>query len=103
MIQITKFLNDNGSPFTVNIYPFISLYIDSNFPVEYVFFDGNATPVNDGGTTYTNMFDANYDSLVWALQKNGFTNMGIIVEIDYATMIRHRLEIINIGDFNLNI
>ncbi|KAK9076850.1 hypothetical protein SSX86_005184 [Deinandra increscens subsp. villosa] len=79
MIQITKFLNDNGSPFTVNIYPFISLYLNPNFPVEYAFFDGNATPVNDGGTTYTNMFDANYDTLVWALQKNGFTNMGIIV------------------------
>ncbi|KVI01443.1 glucan endo-1,3-beta-glucosidase 6-like [Cynara cardunculus var. scolymus] len=79
MIQITKFLNDNGSPFTVNIYPFISLYIESSFPVEYAFFDGNATPVNDGGTTYTNMFDANYDTLVWALQKNGFTNMGIII------------------------
>ncbi|KAL4571186.1 hypothetical protein LXL04_017939 [Taraxacum kok-saghyz] len=79
IFQITKFLNDNGSPFTVNIYPFISLYIDSNFPVEYAFFDGQATPVNDGGTTYTNMFDANYDTLVWALQKNGFPNMGIIV------------------------
>ncbi|PWA89437.1 glycoside hydrolase family 17, X8 domain-containing protein [Artemisia annua] len=79
MFQITKFLNDNGSPFTVNIYPFISLYIDSNFPVEYAFFDGQGTPVNDGGTTYTNMFDANYDTLVWALQKNGFPNMGIIV------------------------
>ncbi|KAK9055293.1 hypothetical protein SSX86_026375 [Deinandra increscens subsp. villosa] len=79
MFQITKFLNDNGSPFTVNIYPFISLYIDSNFPVEYAFFDGKATPVDDGGTTYTNMFDANYDTLVWALQKNGFPNMGIIV------------------------
>nr|XP_043622540.1 glucan endo-1,3-beta-glucosidase 6-like [Erigeron canadensis] len=79
IFQITKFLNDNGSPFTVNIYPFISLYIDSNFPVEYAFFDGQATPVNDGGATYTNMFDANYDTLVWALQKNGFPNMGIIV------------------------
>ncbi|KAJ0800472.1 putative glucan endo-1,3-beta-D-glucosidase [Helianthus annuus] len=79
MIKITKFLNDNGSPFTVNIYPFISLYINPNFPVEYAFFDGNATPVNDGGTTYTNVFDANYDTLVWALQKNGFANMGIIV------------------------
>ncbi|CAH1432554.1 unnamed protein product [Lactuca virosa] len=79
IFQITKFLNDNGSPFTVNIYPFISLYIDSNFPVEYAFFDGQATPVNDGGTTYTNMFDANYDTLVWALQKNGLANMGIIV------------------------
>ncbi|KAL8223080.1 hypothetical protein R6Q57_020479 [Mikania cordata] len=79
MFQITKFLNDNGSPFTVNIYPFISLYLSPNFPVEYAFFDGNATPLNDGGTSYTNMFDANYDTLVWALQKNGFTNMAIIV------------------------
>ncbi|KAD4180039.1 hypothetical protein E3N88_28630 [Mikania micrantha] len=79
MFQITKFLNDNGSPFTVNIYPFISLYLSPDFPVEYAFFDGNATPLNDGGTSYTNMFDANYDTLVWALQKNGFTNMAIIV------------------------
>lgn len=79
MIQITKFLNDNGSPFTVNIYPFISLYLSPDFPVEYAFFDGKATPVQDGGTIYTNMFDANYDTLVWSLQKNGFTNMGIIV------------------------
>ncbi|XP_071737093.1 glucan endo-1,3-beta-glucosidase 6-like [Rutidosis leptorrhynchoides] len=79
MVQITKFLNENGSPFTVNIYPFISLYLSSDFPVEYAFFDGKATPLTDGGTIYTNMFDANYDTLVSALQRNGFTNMGIIV------------------------
>ncbi|KAI7987305.1 Glucan endo-1,3-beta-glucosidase 5 [Camellia lanceoleosa] len=33
MLEIVKFLNDNGGPFTVNIYPFISLYLDSNFPL----------------------------------------------------------------------
>ncbi|KAK3016010.1 hypothetical protein RJ639_006734 [Escallonia herrerae] len=86
MIQIVKFLNDNNAPFTVNIYPFISLYTDSNFPVEYAFFDGNASPINDGGTNYYNMFDANHDTLVWALQKNGFANMPIIVgEIGWPT------------------
>ncbi|KAH9614777.1 hypothetical protein KSS87_013044 [Heliosperma pusillum] len=86
MIQIIKFLSDNGAPFTVNIYPFISLYTDANFPVEYAFFDGNAAPVNDGGTNYYNMFDANYDTLVWALQKNGFGNMPIkIGEIGWPT------------------
>lgn len=86
MLPIIKLLSDTGSPFTVNIYPFISLYIDSNFPVEYAFFDGNGTPVNDGGTTYTNMFDANHDTLVWALQKNGFPNLPIIVgEIGWPT------------------
>lgn len=86
MLPIIKLLSDTGSPFTVNIYPFISLYIDSNFPVEYAFFDGNGTPLNDGGMTYTNMFDANHDTLVWALQKNGFPNLPIIVgEIGWPT------------------
>lgn len=86
MIQIVKFLSDNNAPFTVNIYPFISLYIDSNFPVEYAFFDGNASPLNDGGTSYYNMFDANHDTLVWALNKNGFQNLPIIVgEIGWPT------------------
>lgn len=86
MINIVKFLSDSGSPFTVNIYPFISLYSDPNFPVEYAFFDGNASPIVDGGTSYFNMFDANYDTLVWALQKNGFGNLPIIVgEIGWPT------------------
>ena len=67
MVAIVKFLSDNGGPFIVNIYPFISLYIDSNFPVEYAFFDGNPLPFVDGKATYSNMFDANYDTLMWAL------------------------------------
>lgn len=86
MLAIVKFLSDNGAPFTVNIYPFISLYTDDNFPVEYAFFDGNASPINDGGTNYYNMFDANHDTLVWALQRNGFGNLPIIVgEIGWPT------------------
>ncbi|KAK4713843.1 hypothetical protein R3W88_019750 [Solanum pinnatisectum] len=39
-----------------------------------------------GGTIYTNMFDANHDTLVWALKKNGFGNLPIIVgEISWPT------------------
>nr|GMD54551.1 glucan endo-1,3-beta-glucosidase 6-like [Ipomoea batatas] len=86
VLQMVKFLSDNGCPFTVNIYPFISLYNDPSFPVDYAFFDGDATPLNDGGTSYNNMFDANHDTLVWALQKNGFGNLPIIVgEIGWPT------------------
>ncbi|KAL8139657.1 hypothetical protein V2J09_005678 [Rumex salicifolius] len=94
MLQIVKFLSSNDAPFTVNIYPFISLYTDPNFPVEYGMFDGDATPIVDGGTSYYNMFDANYDTLVWALQRNGFTNMPIIIgEIGWPTD----------GDINANL
>jgi glucan endo-1,3-beta-glucosidase 5/6 len=86
MLAIVKFLNDNSAAFTVNIYPFISLYSDPNFPVEYAFFDGNASPIVDGSNTYTNMFDANLDTLVWALRKNGYGNLPIIVgEVGWPT------------------
>ncbi|KAJ7980504.1 Glucan endo-1,3-beta-glucosidase [Quillaja saponaria] len=35
MISIIKFLNDNAAPLTINIYPFLSLYADPNFPKDY--------------------------------------------------------------------
>lgn len=86
MVQIVKFLSQNNAPFTVNIYPFISLYEDPNFPVDYAFFNGFSDPLNDNGKIYDNVFDANYDTLVWALNKNGFGNMPIIVgEIGWPT------------------
>ncbi|XP_058068627.1 glucan endo-1,3-beta-glucosidase 6 [Magnolia sinica] len=86
MLTIIKFLSDNAAPFTVNIYPFISLYLDSDFPTSYAFFDGASSPVNDGGTIYNNVFDANHDTLVWALQKNGYGNLPIIIgEIGWPT------------------
>lgn len=86
MVQIVTFLNNNGAPFTVNIYPFISLYNDANFPLDYAFFDGVTTPIDDNGRIYTNVFDANYDTLIWAMQKHGYGNMTILVgEIGWPT------------------
>ncbi|KAK7835771.1 glucan endo-1, partial [Quercus suber] len=86
MLAIFKFLIHNNGVIAVNINPFISLYTDPNFPIEYVFFDEKATPIHDGGKTYYNMFDANYDTLVWALNRNGFGNLPITVgEIGWPT------------------
>jgi glucan endo-1,3-beta-glucosidase 5/6 len=86
MITIVKFLSDNGGAFTVNIYPFISLYNDPDFPVDYAFFEGASSPIVDGSVTYTNMFDANYDTLAWTLKKNGFGNLPIIIgEVGWPT------------------
>ncbi|KAG1364167.1 glucan endo-1,3-beta-glucosidase 6 [Cocos nucifera] len=95
MVSIVQFLSDNAAPFTVNIYPFISLYNDPNFPIDYAFFNGTpASPVVDGSITYTNVFDANHDTLIWSLQKNGFGNLTVIVgEIGWPTD----------GDMNANI
>lgn len=86
MTQIVQFLNKNGAPFTVNIYPFLSLYGNDDFPFNYAFFDGVDNPVNDNGTPYTNVFDANFDTLVAALKSVGYGDLPILVgEVGWPT------------------
>ncbi|KAJ7542352.1 hypothetical protein O6H91_10G102300 [Diphasiastrum complanatum] len=94
MLSIVSFLDKIGAPFTINLYPFISLHQDPNFPREFAFFDGDSPPVLDGSNTYTNVFDASYDLLVAALRDAGYSNMPIIVgEVGWPTD----------GDINANV
>ncbi|GAB4851444.1 hypothetical protein Ancab_030846 [Ancistrocladus abbreviatus] len=87
MTQIVEFLSQNNAPFTVNIYPFLSLYGNDNFPINYAFFDGGSSIVDGGnGITYTNVFDANFDTLVSSLKAVGLGNLTIIVgEVGWPT------------------
>lgn len=86
MKDIVEFLNSNKAPFMVNIYPFLSLYLNPDFPVDFAFFDGAGKSINDKGKTYSNVFDANYDTLVWSLKKIGLPDMKIIVgEVGWPT------------------
>nr|CAD1839331.1 unnamed protein product [Ananas comosus var. bracteatus] len=86
MTQLVSFLNSNGSPFLVNIYPFLSLYQNSDFPQDYAFFDGSSHPVVDGSNVYYNAFDGNYDTLVAALNKIGYGSMPIAIgEVGWPT------------------
>ncbi|XP_045804808.1 glucan endo-1,3-beta-glucosidase 5 [Trifolium pratense] len=77
--QLVQFLNSNGSPFVVNIYPFLSLYDNGDFPGDYAFFQGTTHAVTDGSNVYTNAFDGNYDTLVSALGKLGYGQMPIVI------------------------
>lgn len=86
MIQIAEFLHQNKAPFVVNIYPFLSLYQNPDFPFEYAFFDDGGRTINDKNVSYTNVFDANYDTLVWTLRKNGVSDLKILVgEVGWPT------------------
>ncbi|CAN4075396.1 unnamed protein product [Withania somnifera] len=86
MTQIVQFMSQNSAPFTVNIYPFLSLYANEHFPVDFAFFDGVSNPIVDNGFTYTNVFDANFDTLVSALKAAGVGNMTILVgEVGWPT------------------
>lgn len=86
MLSIIKFLSDNGGALTINIYPFLSLQADPDFPKEYAFFNNTAKPVVDGSISYTNVLDANFDTCIAALEKNGFPSLPVIVgEIGWPT------------------
>lgn len=86
VVKISRFLDQNNCPFMVNIYPFLSLYEDEDFPLEFAFFDGGGKGVQDQNIQYTNMFDANLDNLTYSLKKTGARNVKIIVgEIGWPT------------------
>ncbi|KAL9224484.1 hypothetical protein vseg_000512 [Gypsophila vaccaria] len=85
-LEILQVLHENNSPFTVNIYPFLSLYGNDHFPIDFAFFDGSNVPIRDQGVVYTNVFDANFDTLVSAMNKAGYSDMDIIVgEVGWPT------------------
>ncbi|PKA66154.1 Glucan endo-1,3-beta-glucosidase 5 [Apostasia shenzhenica] len=86
MTQLVSFLNSNGSPFIVNIYPFLSLYQSADFPQDYAFFEGSSHPVVDGGNMYYNAFDGNFDTLVASLNRLGYGQMPIVIgEVGWPT------------------
>jgi hypothetical protein len=88
MTEMVRFLSRSGAPLTVNIYPFLSLYGNDDFPLDYAFFDGagKAKPVVDGRVNYTNVFDANFDTLVSALKRVGFGRLPVMIgEVGWPT------------------
>ncbi|KAF6142296.1 hypothetical protein GIB67_040003, partial [Kingdonia uniflora] len=86
MTQLVSFLNSNGSPFVVNIYPFLSLYGNSDFPQDYAFFEGTSHSVTDGQNVYSNAFDGNLDTLVAALSRMGYNKCQLSLERSKSTL-----------------
>ncbi|KAL4195182.1 hypothetical protein AMTRI_Chr05g63300 [Amborella trichopoda] len=76
MKEIVHFLNEHNCPFMVNIYPFLSLYQNKNFPVDFAFFDGGSKPINDKGLSYLNCGVANRWYFINGLIKNLANNKG---------------------------
>ncbi|KAG8367400.1 hypothetical protein BUALT_Bualt16G0068000 [Buddleja alternifolia] len=100
-LQIIEYLYSNDAPFVVNIYPFLSLYANTYFPIDYAFFDGYGKGLRDGNVIYTNVFDANYDTLVWSLTKAGYPDMKIIIgEVGWPTDGDKHANIQNAKKFN---
>ncbi|KAJ0086242.1 hypothetical protein Patl1_09366 [Pistacia atlantica] len=82
MSSILGFLADTGAPFMINAYPYFAYRGNpSTVDMEYALL-GNATGVNDPkGFVYTNMLDAQIDSVRSAINALGFGNGSIEITV----------------------
>ncbi|XP_038977419.1 glucan endo-1,3-beta-glucosidase-like [Phoenix dactylifera] len=77
---IIQFLNENGAPLLVNVYPYFS-YVDNqgSIDINYALFTSSGTVVQDGQYSYQNLFDAMVDAVYAALENVGGSNVAIVV------------------------
>ncbi|XP_057949200.1 glucan endo-1,3-beta-glucosidase-like [Malania oleifera] len=79
MAPLLHFLQDSRSPLMINAYPFISYTNNAkHISLDFALFrSGNV--VQDGGLTYNNLFDATIDAFVFAMEKEGFAGVPVVL------------------------
>lgn len=86
MNAIVGLLKQYDSPFIVNLYPYLSLYQDQNFPVNFAFFEGTGNPLIDGANSYSNVLEASIDSVGYSLAAANAPDMPIVLgEVGWPT------------------
>ncbi|KAJ3691692.1 hypothetical protein LUZ61_020856 [Rhynchospora tenuis] len=76
MEPIINFLANTGAPLLVNVYPYFSYQDNSHqIPLDYALFT-STKPNQDG---YQNLFDAMVDSVYYAIEKTGHSQVGVVV------------------------
>lgn len=79
IVPLLQFLHDTGSPFMANVYPFISYTNNAQFiSLDYALLRGGSSNV-DGELIYTNLFDASVDAFLFAMEKEGFPGLEMVV------------------------
>eukprot|EP00250_Pteridium_aquilinum_P014161 c21818_g1_i1 orf=428-1465(-) len=79
MGSILSFLSQTGAPFLANVYPYFA-YIGAGgqIPLEYALFE--STPgIDDNGLHYSNLFTAQVDTLISAMEAMGHSDIAVVV------------------------
>ncbi|KAK9274969.1 hypothetical protein L1049_022226 [Liquidambar formosana] len=80
MRDILQFLSAHRSPLMANIYPYFPYASEpANIRLDYALFTGSSPILQDGGLSYSNLFDAMLDALYSAIEKEGVTNVDVVV------------------------
>ncbi|KAJ0038031.1 hypothetical protein Pint_22963 [Pistacia integerrima] len=79
IVPLLQFLSDTKSPFMVNIYPYFSYTSSLQYiSLDYALFRSDEA-FRDGDLTYRNLFDASVDAFVYAMEREGFGGVPIVV------------------------
>ncbi|XP_031267861.1 probable glucan endo-1,3-beta-glucosidase BG4 [Pistacia vera] len=80
MIDVLKFLKNTNSPLLINVYPYFVVAEDPvNVRLDYALFTAKDVVVKDGNLSYYNMFEAIVDSFFWAMEKEGFSDVEVVI------------------------
>lgn len=82
-------MDQQNASFTINIYPYVTYLDTSSVSLEYATGSvpsGSSQCFDDSGKEYCNLFDAQYDTVRYALDSAGYTSMDLqIGEIGWPT------------------
>ncbi|KAH7286859.1 hypothetical protein KP509_32G025300 [Ceratopteris richardii] len=81
MSSILNFLSTTGAPFLANVYPFFA-YIGAggSISLQYALFQQNPGVTDSGsGLHYSNLFDAQVDTLIYAMAASGYGSIPVVV------------------------
>lgn len=64
----------------VNVYPYLSYSSSSEYiSLDYALSRNEQPVLRDGALTYSNLFDASVDAFVYAMEKEGFAGIPVVV------------------------
>ncbi|CAI9092924.1 OLC1v1028292C1 [Oldenlandia corymbosa var. corymbosa] len=79
MTPLLQFLSETGAPLMVNVYPFFSYINNMRYvSLDYALFK-SPFPEFDQSLGYDNMFDATVDAFIYAMEREGFVGIPVVV------------------------
>lgn len=81
LVEILKVLEGQGASILMaNIYPYFAYAADPiHVSLDYALFRAKSAVVRDGNFEYYNLFSAMVDSFYWAMEKAGYSDIGIAI------------------------